>query len=681
MGKLRGWALVIGWILSTAQAVFAQQTQGGVDFLGDPMPEGAIARLGTLRLRQPSRSIAGVALSPDGKFIVTTGDDTMAVRVWDAGTGKELRQLQTTGLEYASPIVFSPDGAVLAAGSVNDLGCDVVLWDFATGKELRRLRGNPHHLQGLAFANRGKAVVAVCDEGVVREWDVATGLLTRKWNAFAELNKNDRPFFLIKPAAFSTDGTLLAAVAEQKEVNGKDILGVAVVSGVWDVVTEKVQWRVDQKLVTDFSPDGKMVMVHGGSRAISLCDSRTGKEVKSFRLTSDRSDFFDAVAYSPDGKTFVGLLDWEVAQVWDLSAAKMLKEFAVPWAGVAMFFPDGERLLLVNGNQLSLWSIKSGKELLQLPGHRAPIGHLTFSADGKRFLSGEWFNYPRRLSTWDTSTWKETGRKVLSYDERTHWPPSASLVSMFSLVDHQDVTLNLHDLAKDKPIRPFDIKLESRWAHYGFFAPNNQLLRVYSNKEVFPPDRLLDAATGETICTLAEGTRNAYAFTQDNRKVAWFEADNTIRVFDVALRKIVLSLGAARMHEWFTPTSACNLLFSPDGKWLASWSAPESSVRIWDLKTGKLYRDFRGKEQANVSQQPWCALAFSADGATLAVGWQGHNVELWELITAKERRRFSGHTLPVTALAFSPDGRLLASGSEDTTVLIWDVVNQIRMQE
>ncbi len=48
-------------------------------------------------------------------------------------------------------------------------------------------------------------------------------------------------------------------------------------------------------------------------------------------------------------------------------------------------------------------------------------------------------------------------------------------------------------------------------------------------------------------------------------------------------------------------------------------------------------------------------------------------IRIWDLATGRELRRLEGHRSAVNALAFTRDGRSLVSGSEDGTALIWDV--------
>src|ERR1700732_4611 len=78
-----------------------------VDRHGDPLPLGAIARLGTVRLRE----VGSIAYANDGKTLASGGQGL--VRIWDADSGKELRRFQ--GPNYGvDSVALSSDGRWLA---------------------------------------------------------------------------------------------------------------------------------------------------------------------------------------------------------------------------------------------------------------------------------------------------------------------------------------------------------------------------------------------------------------------------------------------------------------------------------------------------------------------------------------------------------------------------------------
>src|SRR5262245_46841492 len=79
------------------------------DSQGDALPTGAIARLGSTRLRHATTADLMAAFSPDGKKIITAG--TNSLRLWDAATGKLL--WQRTENHSPSASLFSPDGRLL----------------------------------------------------------------------------------------------------------------------------------------------------------------------------------------------------------------------------------------------------------------------------------------------------------------------------------------------------------------------------------------------------------------------------------------------------------------------------------------------------------------------------------------------------------------------------------------
>src|SRR5689334_6353402 len=70
-----------------------------VDSLGDPLPEGARLRFGTMRFRPPS-GVDDIALSPDNKSLVTFGRDII---VWNATTGEERWRANPSNTGFSSP--------------------------------------------------------------------------------------------------------------------------------------------------------------------------------------------------------------------------------------------------------------------------------------------------------------------------------------------------------------------------------------------------------------------------------------------------------------------------------------------------------------------------------------------------------------------------------------------------
>src|SRR5262245_39735401 len=75
-------------VLLSISSALAQEPRK--DLYGDPLPAGAVARIGTIRLRNAGE-ISKVALGGDGKYLITT--DEGLLRVWDAKTGAFVREI------------------------------------------------------------------------------------------------------------------------------------------------------------------------------------------------------------------------------------------------------------------------------------------------------------------------------------------------------------------------------------------------------------------------------------------------------------------------------------------------------------------------------------------------------------------------------------------------------------
>src|SRR5262249_57664947 len=65
---------------------------GRTDLYGDPLPPGAVARVGSLRLWLGGQFNA-LAYSPDGKAVAACGYDSI-IPLWDPSTGRQVRPLR-----------------------------------------------------------------------------------------------------------------------------------------------------------------------------------------------------------------------------------------------------------------------------------------------------------------------------------------------------------------------------------------------------------------------------------------------------------------------------------------------------------------------------------------------------------------------------------------------------------
>src|SRR5438046_2624324 len=78
------------------------QSRAAADAHGDPLPDGALARLGTTRLRHGA-DVVFVAFGPEGKTLITAGQDS-TIRLWDLNSRKEIRRFVRTKPPAPKPL-------------------------------------------------------------------------------------------------------------------------------------------------------------------------------------------------------------------------------------------------------------------------------------------------------------------------------------------------------------------------------------------------------------------------------------------------------------------------------------------------------------------------------------------------------------------------------------------------
>jgi WD40 repeat protein len=142
------------------------------DALGDPLPEGALYRVGTTRLRHGDNgaSLRQLAFRPDGKVLLSGGAEDVCF--WDTATGREIRRVNANG-KYSS-FAVSTDGTRLAVAGLSNPLPQIALYDAATGESVRQILTSLIEMPLLAFSPDGKSLLAGTSSAVLR-WDIASG--------------------------------------------------------------------------------------------------------------------------------------------------------------------------------------------------------------------------------------------------------------------------------------------------------------------------------------------------------------------------------------------------------------------------------------------------------------------------------------------------------------------------
>lgn len=216
---------------------------------------GQVAR----QMAPPTPKAGGLVASADGTLLAgssraaDTGSDNL-VRVWDASGRERFRSL--AGVGGISRMVFSPDGAVLVAGSYD---ADVRVWDTRNGELKTKIEELTVSMFDMAFSPDGRHFAAAGVDRIVYLWDAASWKLVRKLTGQPEM---------ISALAFSPDGKLLAT-------GGFDELAFKNPAHVllWDLASGKPRRTVntDSRVArVAFSPDGKLVAVADRGKKIRL---------------------------------------------------------------------------------------------------------------------------------------------------------------------------------------------------------------------------------------------------------------------------------------------------------------------------------------------------------------------------------------------------------------------------
>jgi len=686
------------------------------DSFGDPLPPGAVARMGTVRFRH-GNGVSLIAFSANGKKLVFGGRGELDndIRMVETSTGKELRTFDLKRGEVPWGMDLSPDGNILAVGAFNSSKPDgaFVVWDTTTGKELARIDCGKQPSDVVVFSPNSKVLVTHDYKRIhdtnnyqtgMKAWDAATGKLLHE---FQDLEgRVSRP-------AFSPDGKRLAfttIVPFPQDGKRGPTNGFFYDTATWHVVKPMAArppvppgWHQDEREFLAFSPDGKLLVGGDFVKHIDFMKADTGELIERAELPlATRS--ITSLSFSHDGKMLAVVSDFDIVSIWDTATRKVLFNLG-PHATVAVFSP-AEPILVTGGAQnvrygtlpfrdypaVRFWDPSNGKEILKNDAPTAAV-QVTHWLQGGKLLAVSPAENCYRL--WDWHTGKQIARvsfggKYLGCIWSAVSPDGKLLAISQPSGQGNDETIQIFDLAAGKESH----RLESKMVRLpiGFTADGRFLLAGVDPNLV----TIWDTADGKVSRTLDLKNELQKAFAMlgsisgDGKKLALQVSELLVepvgpdpghQVWPTGYYRCVIDTSTGK-KLWSTarddsalkggfPQTADTFAFSPDGKLLAERVG--QTINLRDSATGATLTVLKCEKEWYQWAKQANAMTFTPDSKKLIAADLRNNIYVWDVATGKELQKFTGHRGSIFSVSVSLDGRMFATASEDSTVLIWQL--------
>jgi telomerase protein component 1 len=584
-----------------------------------------------------SKPTTSCAYSADGKMLASTSDDG-TVKIWAAMLGKELNSTRVAS-GWLNCVSFSPDDRRVAAGSSE---CTIKIYEFPDWLEITTLTGHTRTVSCVVFSpvGNGSLLASSSDDGTVRIWD---------GNTYTCLSTLVGHRDCVGSVAFSPDGLRLASASDDYFVRLWDLTPV---QNATEPVTCNTILEIPghSNIVRSvaFSPNGKYLASASRDCTIRLYKGETGQYITTL---SGHHDWINCIAFAPDSRHLVSSA-WDYnLKVWDVRKGKeacTLKGHVLSVEGCG-FSQDG-RMVVSCGYDATIrvWDSVAGTEITSLTGHTQRINGMGLAHDGRTAAT---VSDDGTLKVWDYMSGSEIATLVGHSNtvRGCAFSPSAPS-TLVSVAD--DSTAKIWDVTATS----LDTS-HSAWVNGVAFSHNGKTLASASDDGSIKLWNTDSAKCERTLRVAHKGAVLSCAFLPDGRLVS-SATDNKVVVWESDMRTSTPLSGHMNTVR--------AVATSDDGKYIAS-AGWDCAVILWDTRTLKIVAIL-------TDHKDWVdTVAFAPNSKFLVSGGRDNFVLLWNPAnTSAAPIKLTGHTNWVSAVAVSHDSKFVASGSYDHTVRVWN---------
>lgn len=558
-----------------------------------------------LALRNGPIRIGSAALSADDRTLAISNGD--GVWLWDIQKDVQIDKLEGPMVHRRPgnlvPLTFiavSPDGKLVASARCYMYSADADTLCVETQINLWNIASQPRQLlfsilvsgaaNSLAF-NSDSSLLAVSTDTGIQLLDVGTGLLLSSSPINGGANS----------VAFSpTDSTMLASGGIDQAVH------------LWNIVSGQLtpastlQGHTSAVTNVTFSPDGRTLASASRDETVRLWDVAPGQSSgQPIATLNGDGQAKTQVAFSPDNKTLASTGNGEALLLWNIASESPISQRLADASGwrSGLFNPDGTLLITGGTEEIFLQDAKTGQlvqtlDMSSFPlrvsqiGQRKPVHVLqsfAFSANGAILAAGR---VDGTIVLWNMKTRKPIGAPFTYPDLLQRVILSAN--GRILAASGSGGKILLWDVATRARINSLSYPNPAGLPSPIALSPDGTVLaaggcgKASSNGGCGQGQVLLwNVATGQSrgVSLLDHNSIvKDVAFSPDGTTLASSSQDGII-LWNVNARTQTGPLLSILANTTTFSDYYGNLLFSPDGKMLVSYSSPGTPFVfvLWDV--------------------------------------------------------------------------------------------------
>jgi WD40 repeat protein len=319
-----------------------------------------------------SLGLGVTAFSPDGKSVAAAGggDDDGRVFVWDTASRQPRWTPPEGGNGAVTALAFSPDGALLAAGTFSG---DVQLWNARTGRPIGPpvIQGLPSVVTSVSFGTSDRTLTAIDGVGNVQRWTAGKGVASLKPSG--------------SPATLNGDGSVVAAATRDGGFSVVTLPSARQIGHGTHLISgdaEGIALSMNSRRVA-LGARGQVVLADLAGHAIARLPLGTAERIGALALSRDGR--FLAVVTAQTGKN-------AALQIWDTTIKARLGaplDTRQPDLLSVAMTADGRFVATARGGDVLVWNSEWGPALANPVYITEEVANAVASHDGRMVAAGD----------------------------------------------------------------------------------------------------------------------------------------------------------------------------------------------------------------------------------------------------------------------------------------------------